>query len=429
MHPRFRISLSFAGDQREFVGRVAEELAKHFGKDRILYDRYHEAEFSRARLNRYLPKLYHEESELAVAFFSPSYRERDWCGLEWDAIFDLIAQRQDGKVMLCRFGRVKIEELYGAGFSELDGRPAADCVALILERLALNEGRKRDYYSNSSVQTASSAAAAAGPNLPPLAEPELTQKIQTVFGVQFQSLKLVFERNAVLREELIRRFGIKPGSVAQVTAQLMVYLHLHFLEAIGEFTDLYRSFPEKDLLLDVVSSAMYLALCPDYAEALQRSVSPGRLAIAESARQGVAEILICWTHKQPKVAFKALPKEKSMGLWDTTPQMAVSEVERTIMDLLAIDHRAADAVQQMETKLEARRKSKRPVHLALTEKDQLLINQITASGSPLRDLLLLIRAKGVSINPRANAAEPNRPPYDMRVEAHIDELRELVDKL
>ncbi len=70
---RFRIAFSFAGEKRDFVKQVAAILAGRFGEERILYDMYHEAEFSRARLGRYLPKLYHEQSELVVAVFCRDY--------------------------------------------------------------------------------------------------------------------------------------------------------------------------------------------------------------------------------------------------------------------------------------------------------------------------------------------------------------------
>ena len=35
---RFRIALSFAGETRDFVAKVAAILADQFGKDAILYD-------------------------------------------------------------------------------------------------------------------------------------------------------------------------------------------------------------------------------------------------------------------------------------------------------------------------------------------------------------------------------------------------------
>lgn len=54
---RFRIAFSFAGEKRKFVAEVAAILAERFGKDKILYDKYHNAEFSRSDLAFYLPDL------------------------------------------------------------------------------------------------------------------------------------------------------------------------------------------------------------------------------------------------------------------------------------------------------------------------------------------------------------------------------------
>ena len=47
---RFRIAFSFAGEKRDFVAEVAAILAERFGEDKILYDKYHEAEFARRDL-------------------------------------------------------------------------------------------------------------------------------------------------------------------------------------------------------------------------------------------------------------------------------------------------------------------------------------------------------------------------------------------
>jgi tetratricopeptide (TPR) repeat protein len=147
---RFRIAFSFAGEKRDFVEKVAAILAERFGETAILYDKYHEAEFSRARLGRYLPKLYHEESELVVVVICRDYPHKEWCGMEWDAIFDLLKQRREGEVMLGRFDHATVEGLYSdAGFIELDNKTSELAVKLILERLALNEGKSKDHYTES----------------------------------------------------------------------------------------------------------------------------------------------------------------------------------------------------------------------------------------------------------------------------------------
>src|SRR5262245_59649094 len=86
MSKRFRIAFSFAGEKRDFVAQVAAILAKRFGHDRILYDKYHEAELARADLASYLPPFYHDDSDLVVAVLCKNYHAKEWTGLEWQAI-------------------------------------------------------------------------------------------------------------------------------------------------------------------------------------------------------------------------------------------------------------------------------------------------------------------------------------------------------
>src|SRR5437868_15493477 len=97
---RFRIAFSFAGEKREFVADVARILAERFGEDKILYDKFHEPESARARLGRYLPKLYHEESELGAVVICRDSPNMEWCGPERDAVLDVPKKRRDNEVML-----------------------------------------------------------------------------------------------------------------------------------------------------------------------------------------------------------------------------------------------------------------------------------------------------------------------------------------
>ncbi|OYW78071.1 MAG: hypothetical protein B7Z37_00960 [Verrucomicrobia bacterium 12-59-8] len=152
---RFRIAFSFAGEKREFVAEVAGILAKGFGKDRILYDSYHEAEFAAVDLAFILPRLYKSETDLVVTVFCPSYESQRWCGLEWPVIYSFI---KDGgerlkRVMLSRFDRVDIKGLRGlSGFIELDDKTPKQFAALILERLALNEGKDKEHYTREFIR-------------------------------------------------------------------------------------------------------------------------------------------------------------------------------------------------------------------------------------------------------------------------------------
>ena len=144
---RFRVAFTFAGEKRDFVAEVASILATRLGEASILYDKYHEAEFARRDLGFYLPDLYNKNSDLIVVIVSADYEQREWCGLEWAATFDLIKQRKDDSVMLCRYNHAHVKGLFSiAGFVELDSKTPEQTAVLILQRLALNEGRPKNAY-------------------------------------------------------------------------------------------------------------------------------------------------------------------------------------------------------------------------------------------------------------------------------------------
>lgn len=169
MIKRFRIAFSFAGEKRDFVSKVAHILAEHFSEDEILYDKYHKAEFSHADLAFHLPKLYHKSTDLIVAVFCPDYQNKEWCGLEWRAIFDLIKTGHADQVMLTRFGYVEGDGLYSlAGYTDLEDETPESAADTILERLAINEGNPKGFYIKTTTTTSSSSHTTIPHNLPAL---------------------------------------------------------------------------------------------------------------------------------------------------------------------------------------------------------------------------------------------------------------------
>jgi tetratricopeptide (TPR) repeat protein len=151
---RFRIALSFAGEKRDFVKQIADILAKQFGEEKILYDKFHEAEFAQANLAFDLPNLYKLDSDLVVSVFCPDYEQKEWCGLEWRAIFSIIKEGGAKQILLTRFEHVDGKGLYGlSGFIELDRKTPEQAATLILERLALNEDRPKEYYTQKPSDT------------------------------------------------------------------------------------------------------------------------------------------------------------------------------------------------------------------------------------------------------------------------------------
>lgn len=133
---RFRVALSFPGERREYVESVAKLLSEKMGSDRVLYDKYYEHEFARPNLDTYLQKLYHDESELIVVFLCSEYVEKDWCGLEWRAIKDLIKRRDVSSIMPLRFDGTEVPGLFSIdGYVSIGSRPPQAIADLILRRL------------------------------------------------------------------------------------------------------------------------------------------------------------------------------------------------------------------------------------------------------------------------------------------------------
>lgn len=133
---RFRVALSFPGERRPYVEQVAEALAHELGKDAVFYDNYYQPQLARPNLDVLLQRIYHDNSDLIVIFLCADYAQKQWCGLEWRALRDLIKQARDEKVMILRFDDTAIPGLFGIdGFLDISNRLPIDTANAILTRL------------------------------------------------------------------------------------------------------------------------------------------------------------------------------------------------------------------------------------------------------------------------------------------------------
>lgn len=91
---RFAVALSFPGQHRRFVRNVAERLAEVLGKEHIFFDEWYEAEIRGTDADLKLKRVYRDDAELVVPFFSEHY-EKMWCQIEWRAIRVVLAERRE----------------------------------------------------------------------------------------------------------------------------------------------------------------------------------------------------------------------------------------------------------------------------------------------------------------------------------------------
>lgn len=134
---RFAVGLSFPGEARKRVDAIAKLLATALGQSRVLYDNFHEAEFARPSLDVYLQTLYHDDVTLNVVFLCEAYNQKEWCGLEWRAIRDLIKQRKS-EIMFLRVDGGDVAGVYSIdGYVDIRDRTDQQAASLIMERLQM----------------------------------------------------------------------------------------------------------------------------------------------------------------------------------------------------------------------------------------------------------------------------------------------------
>lgn len=135
---QFKVALSFPGEKRDFVSQVAAGLQERISD--IFYDEYFEAELAQPDLDIILQTIYHKNSDLVVVLICKEYDKKEWCGLEWRAIRDLLKQRKGSTIMPMRFDDVEIPGLFSIdGYINLQGRAPEQAVDIICRRIESQE--------------------------------------------------------------------------------------------------------------------------------------------------------------------------------------------------------------------------------------------------------------------------------------------------
>jgi hypothetical protein len=248
--------------------------------------------------------------------------------------------------------------------------------------------------------------------------PDLDVRLRQVFGAQYERLETILQRRQELRKVLTVRFGLQSLPPEQLTPALILEFHRTFLKALGEFGQVIEDDPaQRDAVLELVSTVLFLSMEPQYADALLRQTNNMEFRVAEDARQGIAEMLLCWTRRKRSVPVAALSREKISSGWESPPQMQLSELKRALISRLEIDESKPDVEERLKDELEKRAHFGRPVVQAIPAENKALLVAVQGDTS-LRNLLLLIKDAGNSINsdPQVGAN------YDRRFEDHLAEL-------
>ena len=138
---RFAVALSFPGEHRKLVSKIANGLKDALGEHRIFYDKYHEAELACPNLDLQLQRIYKDESDLIVVFVCGEYDQKAWCGLEWRAIRSLMMDRNRSvaDVMFLRLDDKPVEGLLPIdGYIDIFGKTPREITDLIIRRSTIS---------------------------------------------------------------------------------------------------------------------------------------------------------------------------------------------------------------------------------------------------------------------------------------------------
>ncbi|AFM33674.1 disease resistance protein [Stutzerimonas stutzeri CCUG 29243] len=135
----FKVSLSFPGEHRTFVSKVADILRVNLGKDQVFYDYDYQSQLAVPNLDAVLQSIYRKNSGLVVVFLCKEYAEKEWCGLEWRAVRDIIKCKDDDRIMFIRFDSAEIDGLFSIdGYIDASKFSEEEVARFILERIQLS---------------------------------------------------------------------------------------------------------------------------------------------------------------------------------------------------------------------------------------------------------------------------------------------------
>lgn len=108
----FDVSFTFAGESRDLVEQVVNEVGKLRDKNGIFYDNHYVGQLARPSLDTLLQDIYRNRSKLIVVFLSEKYQEKKWCGLEFRAVREMIMDKAIDRIMYVRLDAGHVDGVF-----------------------------------------------------------------------------------------------------------------------------------------------------------------------------------------------------------------------------------------------------------------------------------------------------------------------------
>ncbi|WP_279629799.1 TIR domain-containing protein [Mucilaginibacter endophyticus] len=133
----FDVALSFPGEARPLVEKIVQELERRLGPNRYFYDNNYVSQLAQPSLDTLLQGIY-RRAKLDVVFLSADYQKKNWCGVEFRAIKDIVFDREFNRVMFIKAGEGSVDGVFNTdGYIDASKFEPNKIAEFILERLRL----------------------------------------------------------------------------------------------------------------------------------------------------------------------------------------------------------------------------------------------------------------------------------------------------
>lgn len=134
----FDVALSFPGDIRDYVESVAKHLEQRIGPNSYFYDNNYKAQLARPSLDILLQEIYRDRSNLIVVFIGKKYQEKEWCGIEFRAIREILHDKQHNKIMYIRIDQGEVNGVFKTdGYIDATKHKPEEIARFITERIEI----------------------------------------------------------------------------------------------------------------------------------------------------------------------------------------------------------------------------------------------------------------------------------------------------
>src|SRR5215469_11463036 len=130
----YDVCLSFAGEEREYVREVADELTRH--RVRVFFDEYVEAELWGKDLYEHLADVYSRRAKYCIIFASEAYAAKVWTSHERKAAQERALREKTEYILPARFDQTEIPGLsQNVNYADLSDKTPAELADLFLKKI------------------------------------------------------------------------------------------------------------------------------------------------------------------------------------------------------------------------------------------------------------------------------------------------------